>query len=77
MFRAGQSPQIAKNLYLLYRRNETKRLDFQFTKSLAIRGEQQLSLSLSLSRADFQQRTRRKGGGEGEADESLKGLQDR
>lgn len=47
MFRAGQSPQIAKNLYLLYRRNETKSLDFQFTKSLAIRGEQQLSLSLS------------------------------
>lgn len=47
MFRAGQSPQIAKNL--LYRRNETKRLDFQFTKRLrlAIRGEQQLSLSLS------------------------------
>lgn len=52
MFRAGQSSQIAKNLYLLYRRNETKRLDFQFTKRLrlAIRGEQQLSLSLSLAR---------------------------
>lgn len=49
MFRAGQSPQIAKNLYLLYRRNETKRLDFQFTKRLrlAIRGERQLSLSLA------------------------------